>query len=371
MLNNTFIKKGASLYSPVNPSTQDGNTNMPTIDSTTTIQVPKLYSESAQDLLQEPVEELVWYVDNFISQGLTILAGDPKVGKSWFVLQMALSISSGQPFLNRNTKQANCAYFALEANYEEIIRRLQSATATVDETTGASLDIIANNEKNQILGLESGLMEQLEAYIKQHKDTKVIILDTFAAIRDSSNSNMFQGDYNDLKPLKQFCDIHKLAIVLVHHTRKMNDDNAIKTISGSQGLTAATDTNMVLKKDSRNPQCCNLILESRNTIEQSFVLSFTPLKRWVLVEENNKFSPNNPIVPDEIYKVIDYIKVVKSFEGTISELNTNLGLRINPSQLGTYLAKFNATLKLNNIAFTKTRTSQKRLIELSLLSKEE
>lgn len=55
-------------------------------------------TRTAQWLLENPLEQPGWVVDDLIPCGLTLFAGDPKIGKSWLGLDLALHVASGEPF---------------------------------------------------------------------------------------------------------------------------------------------------------------------------------------------------------------------------------------------------------------------------------
>ena len=67
--------------------------------------VQPLNTIDGETLLSIPMEPLNFVVDSLISQGLHILAGAPKVGKSWLALWLATTIAKGEPVWNLQTKQ--------------------------------------------------------------------------------------------------------------------------------------------------------------------------------------------------------------------------------------------------------------------------
>lgn len=90
--------------------------------------IPNLRIVSAQKLQQADLPKLNMLVENMLYEGLAILAGPPKSGKSWASLQLAYCISTGQPFLGRKTKKSECLYLALEDSYNRLQNRLNIMT---------------------------------------------------------------------------------------------------------------------------------------------------------------------------------------------------------------------------------------------------
>ena len=100
--------------------------------------------------------------------------------------------------------------------------------------------------------LHNGLVEQIEQFLKEHPQTRLIVIDTLQRIRTAGNdANPYASDYRDIGVLKALADKHRIAILLVHHLRKMNDDDPMNMISGTTGLSGATDSNFVLRKSKR------------------------------------------------------------------------------------------------------------------------
>ena len=90
--------------------------------------------------------------------------------------------------------------------------------------------------------LGNGLDEQLARFVAEHKDTKLIIIDTLQKVREIGGDNYsYANDYQIIARLKSFADAHGLCLLLVHHTRKQNADDKFDMISGTSGLLGAAD----------------------------------------------------------------------------------------------------------------------------------
>ena len=84
----------------------------------------KLQTIAANELQQAELPQLNILVDNMLFEGLAILAGPPKSGKSWFSLQLGYSVCTGNTFLGRKTHQCDCLYLALEDSFSRLQSRL-------------------------------------------------------------------------------------------------------------------------------------------------------------------------------------------------------------------------------------------------------
>ena len=88
----------------------------------------KLETINAEDLQNRTYEPTPFLVDELIPEGLHILAGAPKIGKSWLALWLCLCISQGQPLWNFATTQGEVLYLSLEDSFQRIQTRLFDLT---------------------------------------------------------------------------------------------------------------------------------------------------------------------------------------------------------------------------------------------------
>lgn len=123
---------------------------------------------SAQDLLDSPLASVTWLVEELIPTGLVVLAGTPKVGKSWFSLGLSVSVSTGQPFLDHATERSGVLYLCLEDTYA----RIQNRLFHIVDVANDDLQFAIMADK-----LNSGLILQLERYVSSHLTTRLIIVD--------------------------------------------------------------------------------------------------------------------------------------------------------------------------------------------------
>ena len=170
----------------------------------------------------------------------------------------------------------------------------------------------------------NGLEEQLEDALKKHPDIGLFIIDTLAAIRceqnkaDINTKNPYQGDYNTIAPLHKFCEEHNVAILLVHHTRKMRSVDPFDDILGTNGLFGASDGAFIFRKESADTDV-KLHLRSRDMEERILTIRFnSTLSHWELVKENTPVEDAFQ-TDEDLKKALDYLKEHGSFDGTATE----------------------------------------------------
>ncbi len=238
--------------------------------------VEKLRTISAQELQQKEIPPARFVVVDMLPQGLSMLASPPKYGKSWFVLDLCLSVASGNLFLNHRTNKSGCLYLALEDSERRLKDRMSKLLLNQKAPEGFNYATTARTISN-------GLLDQLEEYLGEHPDTALIVIDTLQKVRDSGGrENAYSADYRDGSALKGFADKHGICILLVHHLRKMADDGDVfNRISGTNGLFGSADTAMVLSRAKRTDTQTTLSITGRDVDTSDTVLEFNKdTYRW-------------------------------------------------------------------------------------------
>ena len=135
------------------------------------------------------------------------------MGKSFFMAQLAYHISTGQKLWDYDVRQGTVLYLALEDDYQRLQERMFRMFG-VEGTDNLHFAVYAKQ-------LGAGLDEQLEKFIREHPDTRLIIIDTLQKIREvSTDAYSYANDYDIVGKMKQFADKHGICLLLVHHTRK-------------------------------------------------------------------------------------------------------------------------------------------------------
>ena len=209
----------------------------------------KLQTVNAETLLYEPLEKPSFVVDSLIPTGLSLFCGSQKIGKSWLMLKLCLCVSQGIPLWDMPTMEGDVLYLCLEDTFCRLQDRLFRLT---DEASGRLHFAVASCK------LSDGLIVQLEDYLKDYPDSRLIVIDTLQKVRTASKDNAYASDYGDISLIKDFADRHSLAVIVVHHIRKQNDSDVFNKVSGTTGLTGSADATFVLEKEKRASDTANL-----------------------------------------------------------------------------------------------------------------
>ena len=317
----------------------------------------KLQTVNADTLLYEPLEKPSFVVDGLIPTGLILFCGSQKIGKSWLMLKLCLCVSQGIPLWDMHTQEGDVLYLCLEDTFCRIQDRLFHLT---DEASGRLHFAVASDK------LSDGLIVQLEDYLKEYPDSRLIVIDTLQKIRTASKDNAYASDYGDISLIKDFADRHSLAVIVVHHIRKQNDSDVFNKVSGTTGLTGSADATFVLQQESRASNAAKLYVTGRDTPYQEFTLRFRDCS-WELVERKEQEQLAKEAIPDVLFRLVDFMQGREEWTGTATELLEAMGETGTPpnimtKRLNEYRASF---LNENNIRYGYHRKKGCREISLT------
>lgn len=227
--------------------------------------------ESAMDLVKKQIPPTKWAINGLVPDGLTILAGKPKIGKSWLFLAAGLSVAAGaNVFGNWPCDQGDVLYLALE----DTERRLQARINSLIKKIGigppeAFIWLLASPRADR------GGISLIESWLLKHPGARMVVIDTWAKFKPlrGRNRDAYEEDYEHASQLKALADKYGVAIVIVHHCRKMVSDDQVDTIAGSTGLSGAVDATLVLRRD-RNKSDGILFMSGRDIEEAEAAMVF-------------------------------------------------------------------------------------------------
>lgn len=219
---------------------------------------------TAESLSRAVFAEQQDVVPGLFVEGLTILAGPPKAGKSWLSLQAGLDISREEEFLDRPVRPGTeVLYLALEDGPRRLKSRISASMA------GAGLGSLSGGGVRDGLHLftawpegEKGLAV-LRTWLAGHPAVKFVVVDVLAVLRGLAKGG-YSGDYRVMRGLKEIADHFGISVLVVTHTRKSKGDDPFSMIMGSSGVTGAADTLMVLRPVSVDGKLAALHVRGRD-----------------------------------------------------------------------------------------------------------
>ena len=231
-------------------------------------------------------------VDGLLYNGTYLFVGSPKIGKSFFMAQIGYHISKGLPLWGFSVRQGTVLYLALEDDYA----RLQKRLSQMFGMEGSENFYFATKSKS----LNDGLEKQLVTFVTEHKDARLIIIDTLQKVREVGGDKFsYASDYEIVTKLKAFSDKYGICFLVVHHTRKMESSDSFDMISGTNGLLGAADGAFVMQKEKRTDNKAVLEVAGRDQQDQKLWLNFNRERCvWELTKTETELwkEPEDPLL---------------------------------------------------------------------------
>ena len=312
----------------------------------------------AETLMDKRLPPTKFCVDTLLPQGLCILGGAPKVGKSWFVLDLCTHVARGDEFLGLPATRGKVLYLCLEDSERRIQERLNTITADIPQGLSFAFGDIT---------METGICDFLRKRKQEIPELSLIAIDTFQLIRNPTNDVSYGNDYAELRVLKALAEELGICLLLVHHLRKMNDSDPVNRLSGSSGISGAVDAVYILDKPMRSGNRATLIASGRDIRDRKIELEMNPQSCiWTLISDTLTQPQRN--LPDELAALYGFLKESKEREMvcTNSELASTLSAfmekEINPKGLKQMMNKYRYELEAFGVSFESRRSNGQKFV---------
>jgi AAA domain len=237
--------------------------------STAAPSAKRLQVQSARCLVEKDLPAVRWIVRDLIPEGVTLLAGDAKIGKSWAALGMALAVATGtRVFSHFETVGSDVLYLALEDGDQRMQDRLDTLLRANEPP--ANLYIVYDCSPMPLL------VEELQGWKADHPQTGIVIVDVLAKVRQGVGGiqNAYLKDYKDLTPLQRFALDAHIGVVMVTHTNQRDMwADILHAVSGTTGVVGCADTILLLQR-ARNAPHGQLHVTGRDVTEGVFEMAF-------------------------------------------------------------------------------------------------
>ena len=321
-----------------------------------------MHTISLNELYEQVYDSRPPLIDGLLCSGTYLFVGAPKMGKSFLMAQLAYHVSLGRPLWGYNVRQGTVLYLALEDEY----RRLQERLFRMFGVEGTDELYFATSVRQ----LGGGLQEQLDRFVRDHPNTKLIIIDTLQKVRENGGDRYsYASDYDIVSQLKSFADQRGICLLLVHHTRKQQADDKFDMISGTNGLLGAADGAFMLQKEKRTSNAATLEVSGRDQQDQKLHLVRNPESLiWELESVETELWKEPP---DSILEAVARMITDQSWTGTPSQLVEALNLDLPPNALTKRLNVKASHLESEyGIRYESMRTHAGRRIILNRISRE-
>ena len=235
---------------------------------------------TADQLMAADFPEPKWAVPGILAEGVSLLAGPPKVGKSWLSLGLGLAVAAGgRAFDSVPVQGGPVLYLALE----DTPRRLQTRMGKIlgGQKAPAGLTLVT-----ECPPFPQGGVEAIAQWLDRNPDARMVVIDVFAKMRGQSPQGVsaYDADYVAVGYAKRLADHYGIAVVLVHHVRKAGSDDFLTEVSGTNGIAGAADATLVLKR-ARGKADGILHVTGRDVDEAEYALQFQAASgAWQLLD---------------------------------------------------------------------------------------
>ena len=212
--------------------------------------------------------DLEWAWPQRIPRGkLTLLSGDPNLGKTWVMLDVIARITTGRDFPDASNpffKRQDVLWVSGEDDDNDtILPRLRMLDG--DPSRVHSLTTVLDNKKECTLNLSSHLV-QLDDWLFAHPGVLLVAIDPFAAFLGKIDSHRNSDVRGLLTPLSKLASRHRVAIVGINHLSKGDGENAMYRGMGSIAFVAAARSSWMVSKDPSGPPDRRLFTNVKNNL---------------------------------------------------------------------------------------------------------
>ena len=248
-----------------------------------------------------------WAIENILPEGMCIIAALPKIGKSWLALQIAIAVENELEVLGFKAKPGRALYCAYEDNKKRIKRRFKTMGVKAEDKRP---NFIFKSEK-----LTEGLEEQIEDWIKETPDARLVVIDTYVRALPTKARKTFKERYEidsqQLSELQRLSLEYNITIIIIHHTTKGKHDDAFNEISGSVAVQAIADTLWVITCDRKTGKDSILNITGRDIESTAYQIGLDVNCKWL-----NKGRPGENLESEDEKQIIKAIKELDQDDGS-------------------------------------------------------
>jgi hypothetical protein len=233
--------------------------------------VPEILT--AKQLSERSIPPVRWIIKDLLPQGLTLLSGREKIGKSWLLLNLGISIATGQQALGcLDCEPVEVLYMALEDNERRMQERIRQVLAGGKSPESLHVTFSWSRLRDRD-STEDYSIDILRGWLDEHPKVGVVMIDVFNMIRPPKMGKEpdYERDYRHLVKLRTLANDRNISIIVCHHNRKATSDNPLDKASGSTGITGAPDAVWIMDKKAGG---ATLDVRGRDLDEIKMDLSF-------------------------------------------------------------------------------------------------
>lgn len=208
---------------------------------TSTKEVSGVGYKNGYSLFFKEFKSIDWIIPGIMPEGLTLLSGKPKIGKSWLALDIAIACATGGEVFLREVLQRPVYYLSLEDNERRLQKRMEIIM-------GSSVDI----DLKQYLFYDTEInrhstINRIEHWATIHGKNGLVIIDTFGKVR-VNKGDKYQDDVAELTAFLDLVNKYDISVLLIHHLKKSEAEDVHDMAYGTLGVVGSVDSSIILTK---------------------------------------------------------------------------------------------------------------------------
>lgn len=314
--------------------------------------------ETLSDMRLPPMR---YCVEGLLPEGLSILGGAAKIGKSWLVLDLCVRVANGLPVWDYPSRPGDVLYLCLE----DSLSRAQERLNRITDSPPANLFFAVSAGT-----IADGLVEQIRGFRLTHPALTLVVVDTFQVVRGFDTEVSYAGDYAEVRQLKELAEELRISLLLVHHLRKQKDKDPLNMLSGTTGISGAADAVYVLEKESRDSDRARLTCTGRDLEHRELKLRFSrETCCWECLADS--LQQPETALPSELEQLVLFMRERQLFSGSNSDFaeacNSFSGEALSAKTLKQKMNRWRFKLEDCGVFFDSSRSNGVRMVTVRYL----
>jgi hypothetical protein len=254
------------------------------------------------DLDSEDIKPIKWTVDGILPEGLAILSGAAKQGKSFLGLMLSFCIATGTKFMGKyDVRKGSVLYLALEDGKRRLKERSSSMLAGLGVSSPSNLYMAIDYPTVDRNGIQ-----EMERFLQNHDDCSLIVIDVwtkFKSNKSKAQGTIYDHQYDELASVKKLASDYGITVLLIHHSNKGTHEDVLSSISGSTAMSASPDTTILMDRARSSAQAV-LRISGRDIEWQDINMEFDS-NTMLWMPSSTLAKPVKQSLQDEIIEVLN------------------------------------------------------------------
>ena len=236
---------------------------------------------TAKEIQETEYKDIPAVVEGLIFPGITFVNGKSRIGKSLFGEQLADGVEKGGKVLGFQCVQGSVLSYSFEDGKRRKKKRWKQQGINPITTRYQFRDRVP-----RIPLLTDGLEKEIEDWIKNTPDAKMVIIDPYVKAKKTLGGyklNAYENDNHNLQDIHTLATKYNIAVVFIHHTKKKSEEDVFDEINGSTGIQSNADSMIVISSNRKIGVNPILYCLPKDAEQKEFEISLNHKLMWEYV----------------------------------------------------------------------------------------